>query len=57
VAAATQVMFSAAAWEVLRDYWDMDGAEAARTMQRAISAMFDGLRKQPRRAWSRRRAR
>ncbi|HWM87512.1 MAG TPA: TetR/AcrR family transcriptional regulator [Kofleriaceae bacterium] len=51
VAAATQALFSAATWEVLRDYWDMDGAEAAGTVQLAMTAMFEGL---GRRARSRR---
>ncbi len=43
-AAATQLLFSAAAWEVLRDYWDMDGEEAAATAALALTAMYDGLR-------------
>jgi AcrR family transcriptional regulator len=44
-AAATQLLFSAAAWEVLRDYWDMDGAQAAATASLALTAMFEGLRR------------
>ncbi len=43
-AAATQLLFSAAAWEVLRDYWDMDGEEAAATASLALTAMLEGLR-------------
>ncbi|HKE14969.1 MAG TPA: TetR family transcriptional regulator [Kofleriaceae bacterium] len=53
-AAATQVLFSAASWELMRDYWDMDGAEAAAAVQLAMSAMFEGLRRRGRRAPSRR---
>ena len=45
VAAATQLLFSAAAWEVLRDYWDMDGEEAAATVSLALTAMLEGLRR------------
>ena len=44
-AAATQLLFSAAAWEVLRDYWDMDGEEAAATASLALTAMLEGLRR------------
>jgi AcrR family transcriptional regulator len=43
-AAATQLLFSAAAWEVLRDYWDMDGETAAATACLALTAMLEGLR-------------
>ena len=45
VAAATQLLFSAAAGEVLRDYWDMDGEEAAATTSLALTAMLEGLRR------------
>jgi AcrR family transcriptional regulator len=44
-AAATQLLFSAAAWEVLRDYWDMNGADAAATASLALTAMLEGLRR------------
>ena len=44
-AAATQLLFSAAAWEVLRDYWDMDGEQAAATASLALTAMLEGLRR------------
>ena len=44
-AAATQLLFSAAAWEVLRDYWDMNGEEAAATASLALTAMLEGLRR------------
>ena len=43
-AAATQLLFSAAAWEVLRDYWDMDGEQAAATALLALTSMLEGLR-------------
>ena len=42
-AAATQLLFYAAAWEVLRDYWDMDGEEAATTACLTLTAMLEGL--------------
>ena len=32
LAAVVQVLTSAATWQTLRDYWDMDGAEAAETV-------------------------
>jgi AcrR family transcriptional regulator len=54
VAAVTQLLYSASAWEVLRDYWDMDGAEAAEAVQLAMSAMFAGLRRRAPRSSSRR---
>ena len=44
-AAATQLLFSAAAWEVLRDYWDMDGEQAAATASLALTSMLEGLRR------------
>ncbi len=44
-AAAAQLLFSAAAWEVLRDYWDMDGEHAAATASLALTAMLEGLRR------------
>lgn len=56
-AAATQLLFSAAAWEVLRDYWAMNGEEAAATVQLAMAAMFDGLRRRARAVRPRRPAR
>jgi len=30
------------AWEYLRDYWEMDAAEAARTVEQALTALFAG---------------
>jgi AcrR family transcriptional regulator len=50
-AAAIQLLSSAAAWEVLRDYWDMTADEAAATARLAITAILDGLdaRRGPRR--------
>ena len=42
-AAAAQVLYSAMAWEYLREYWDMDAAEATATVQQALTAMFTAL--------------
>ncbi|HTE50373.1 MAG TPA: TetR/AcrR family transcriptional regulator [Kofleriaceae bacterium] len=56
VAAATQLLFSASAWEVLRDYWSMNGTEAAATVQLAMSCLFEGARRSGKRPRSRRPA-
>jgi AcrR family transcriptional regulator len=55
VAAATHVLYSAGAWELLRDHWDMDGAEAAETMGLALTALYEGVRRRAARAASSRR--
>lgn len=55
VAAATHVLFSAGAWELLRDYWDMNAAEAAETMRLALSALYEGVRRHAAQTPSRRR--
>jgi AcrR family transcriptional regulator len=44
VAAAVQLLTAAAAWQTLRDYWDMDGAEAAETSALAIALVLEGAR-------------
>lgn len=44
-AAASQLLFSAAAWEVFRDYWDVDGEQGAETASLALTAMLEGLRR------------
>jgi len=46
VAAAVQMLTSAAAWQTLRDYWDMDGAEAAETVAVALSMLLEGSRQE-----------
>ena len=46
VAAAVQMLTSAAAWQTLRDYWDMDGAEAAETVAVALSMLLEGTRQE-----------
>ena len=43
-AAALQLLVSAASWESLRDYWDLEGDAAVAAVQQAIVAMLDGLR-------------
>ena len=44
VAAAVQLLTTAATWNTLRDYWDMDGAEAAETAALAVELLLDGAR-------------
>jgi hypothetical protein len=45
VAAIVQLLTAAATWQTLRDYWDMDGAEAAETSALAIELVLDGARR------------
>jgi AcrR family transcriptional regulator len=49
VAAVVQLLTAAATWQTLRDYWDMDGAEAAETSALAITLVLDGARAAARR--------
>jgi AcrR family transcriptional regulator len=44
VAAIVQLLTSAAAWQTLRDYWDMDGAEAAEAAALGIELVLAGAR-------------
>jgi AcrR family transcriptional regulator len=44
VAAAVQLLTAAATWQSLRDYWEMDGKEAAETAALAIELIFEGAR-------------
>ena len=44
VAAAVQLLTAAATWQTLRDYWDMDGNEAAETAALALDLLLDGAR-------------
>jgi AcrR family transcriptional regulator len=43
-AAVLQLLSSAATWQSLRDYWDMDGAEAAETAALAVELLLNGAR-------------
>jgi len=43
-AAALQVLYSAASWELLRNFWQMDAAEAADTIELGIRSLLRGLR-------------
>jgi hypothetical protein len=43
-AAALQVLYSAASWDLLRGFWDMDAAEAADAIGLGIRCLLDGLR-------------
>ena len=45
VAAAVQLLTTAATWNALRDYWEMDGAEAAETAALAVELILDGARR------------
>ena len=42
-AAAVQVLYSAVSWELLREFWDMDAAAAADTIELAIRSLLSGL--------------
>jgi AcrR family transcriptional regulator len=44
VAAAAQLLTVAATWQTLRDYWGMDGKEAAETAALALELLLDGAR-------------
>ena len=44
VAAVVQLLSSATAWQSLRDYWEMDGAEAAEAAALAIELVLAGAR-------------
>jgi AcrR family transcriptional regulator len=50
VAAIVQVLTSAATWQTLRDYWDMDGTEAGEAAALAVELLFDGARARARAA-------
>jgi AcrR family transcriptional regulator len=43
VAAVVQLLMSAATWQTLRDYWEMDGTEAAEASALAIELLLDGV--------------
>jgi AcrR family transcriptional regulator len=42
-AAALQVLYSAASWDLLRSFWDMTASESAEVVELAIRSLFDGL--------------
>lgn len=44
LAAVVQLLTTAATWQTLRDYWDMDGKEAAETAALAVRLVLDGAR-------------
>jgi AcrR family transcriptional regulator len=50
LAAAAQLLTAAATWQTLRDYWDMDGEEAAETAALALELLLDGARSRAERA-------
>lgn len=43
-AAVLQVLYSAASWDLLRSFWDMDATEAADTIELGIRSLLTGLR-------------
>lgn len=49
VAAVLQLLTTASAWQTLRDYWDVDGEEAAEASALAASLMLEGARARARR--------
>ena len=55
LAAVTQLMATASSWQTLRDYWDMDGDEAAEAVALAIELIFDGVRYRARHGSNKRR--
>jgi hypothetical protein len=42
-AAVLQVLYSAASWDLLRSFWDMDAAAAADTIGLGIRCLLSGL--------------
>ena len=46
--AALQLLYSASAWAAFKDYWDMDGREAATASVEAIGALLDDARRRMR---------
>jgi AcrR family transcriptional regulator len=44
VAATVQLLTAASTWQTLRDYWEMDGEEAAETAALAIELVLEGAR-------------
>ena len=43
-AAVLQVLYSAASWDLLRSFWEMDATEAADTIELGIRSLLSGLR-------------
>lgn len=43
-AAVLQVLYSAASWDLLRNFWDMDATEAADAIELGIRSLLTGLR-------------
>lgn len=48
LAAVLQLLSQAATWQALREYWDMDGAEAAEASSQAIQLLLTGAKTQAR---------
>lgn len=44
--AVVQLLYSAAAWQSLRDYWEMDGRKAGEAVSWAIGALLEALRRE-----------
>ena len=45
-AAVIQLLYSAAAWQSLKDYWQLDGSAAGEAVAWAIGALIDELRRE-----------
>ena len=50
VAAVVQLLTAAATWQSMRDYWDMNGEEAAETAVLAIELLLSGARTRARKS-------
>jgi AcrR family transcriptional regulator len=55
-AAVLQVLYSAASWDLLRSFWDMDATEAADAIELGIRSLLSGLRLHVRRQTTSHRA-
>ena len=56
LAALLQLLTTASTWQTLRDYWDMDGSEAAEAAALAVELLLEGARARKARAKGRKRA-
>jgi len=50
VAAIVQILTTASTWQTLRDYWDMDGEQAADAVTTAVQLILKGAREPGKRA-------
>lgn len=45
LAALAQLLYSGAAWQTMKDYWDFDGAEAGEAASFGLALLFDAARR------------